>query len=97
MLFAGEYRTNTVEPGECRFKTISGSSGSVVGKWKVVFRTLNRMDQNGPQTSDFTCSTVIYEFSKNGILKIYSDDKRFKVMISELNYRIEKMIDQFQR
>lgn len=82
--------TKTVEPGECKFKTTSGSSSNIVGKWKVVSRTSGGMSMEGPKTIDFTCSNVFYEFLKNGTVKISSDDERYQSNLGESEYSVEK-------
>lgn len=82
--------TKTVEPGECKFKTTTGSSSNIVGKWKVVSRTSGGMSVEGRKTIDLTCSNVFYEFLKSGIVKISSDDERYQSQLGESKYSVEK-------
>lgn len=83
-------REKTVAPGECRFKAISGNSGSVVGKWKVVHLEYGYMSEEGPTSVDLTCSNVFFEFSKSGVVRISSDDERFIRRSGEFEYEIRK-------
>lgn len=52
---------------KCEVKTVEGSPISVVGKWKFV---KGKRVFYSPKTYDYSCQSIIYEFSSEGILTV---------------------------